>query len=84
MRANERTPEDQALSDTIVAYWTNFAKRGDPNGPGLPEWPVFDDAKPQMMYFAHTAHPGPLVSAEGLKELEAYFAWQRSGGAEKK
>jgi len=84
LRANERTPEDQALSDTIVAYWTNFAKRGDPNGPGLPEWPVFDDAKPQMMYFAHTAHPGPLVSAEGLKELEAYFAWQRSGGAEKK
>jgi para-nitrobenzyl esterase len=84
LRPNERTPEDQALSETIVTYWTNFAKRGDPNGPGLPNWPAFNDAQPQMMYFAHTAHPGPLVSAEGLKELEAYFAWQRAGGADKK
>jgi para-nitrobenzyl esterase len=84
LRPNERTPEDQALSETIVTYWTNFAKRGDPNGPGLPNWPAFNDAQPQMMYFAHTAHPGPLVSAEGLKELEAYFAWQRAGGADRK
>jgi para-nitrobenzyl esterase len=84
LRANERTPEDQALSETMVTYWTNFAKHGDPNGPGVPNWPVFNEAKAQMMYFAHTAHPGPLVSVEGLKELEAYFAWQRSGGAEKK
>ncbi|BCS31030.1 carboxylic ester hydrolase [Luteitalea sp. TBR-22] len=33
------TAADRALSDRIGAYWTNFARRGDPNGPGLPEWP---------------------------------------------
>lgn len=27
-----------ALADRIQAYWTNFAKTGDPNGPGLPRW----------------------------------------------
>jgi para-nitrobenzyl esterase len=83
LRQAERTPEDKGLSDTIVAYWINFATHGDPNGSGLPDWPVFSEAKPQAMYFAHTAHPGPVASEEGLKALEAYFAWQRSGGTGK-
>jgi para-nitrobenzyl esterase len=29
------------LSDQIVGAWTLFAKTGNPNGPGLPMWPVF-------------------------------------------
>lgn len=30
---------DLALTRTTHRYWVNFAKRGDPNGPGLPHWP---------------------------------------------
>lgn len=32
------TKEDYDLSEQMVGYWTNFMKKGDPNGEGLPKW----------------------------------------------
>lgn len=37
-------PEDYELSKEMQAYWTNFARTGNPNAPGLPVWPQYDSA----------------------------------------
>jgi para-nitrobenzyl esterase len=34
------TPADYELSKTMQAYFVNFIKTGNPNGPGLPAWPA--------------------------------------------
>lgn len=35
------TPQDLAFSNTIISYWTNFAKTGNPNSLGVPTWPAY-------------------------------------------
>jgi para-nitrobenzyl esterase len=72
------SPSDEAISEAMATYWTNFAKRFDPNGPGVPLWPAFSDANPVVMYFEKTPHTGPVPSADALKPLDAYFAWRRT------
>lgn len=43
------TEDDYALSETMLSYWTNFAKKGDPNGDGLPLWhPYTSDHRSRM------------------------------------
>jgi para-nitrobenzyl esterase len=72
------TKSDEAVSEAMATYWTNFAKFGDPNGPGLPKWPAFSDANPVLMYFAQTPHTGPVPSADALKVMDQYFDWRRT------
>jgi para-nitrobenzyl esterase len=51
-------PEDRKLSDQMMSYWTNFAKTGDPNGSGLPDWPKYDKDD-SLIHLDSTITSGP-------------------------
>jgi para-nitrobenzyl esterase len=72
------TTTDTVISEAMATYWTNFAKYGNPNGAGVPEWPAFSDQNPVVMYFNQIPHTGPVPGAESLKTLDEYFKWRRS------
>ena len=76
------TPKDEALSDIMRTYWTNFVKTGDPNGTDLPKWPAYSNTKPQVLRIeAGNTQAGTPVNENGLKVLDEYFAGRRADEA---
>ena len=45
----ETTPTDEKIAAIMNTYWANFAKTGNPNGDGLPEWPTYTTKNSQIL-----------------------------------
>ena len=51
------TGTDLAMAQMLHGYWVNFVRTGNPNGPGLPNWPVYDPRADVLMEFSKDGIP---------------------------
>jgi para-nitrobenzyl esterase len=58
------TPADKATAQAANAYWVNFAKSGNPNETGLPNWPAYTPQGDVLMDFSST---GPVAKPDPWK-----------------
>jgi len=60
------------LSKMMMGYWTNFAKTGNPNGPGLPEWPKFDPIDQKLLVLDEQVKVEPAGLSDRCKFWEEH------------
>jgi len=65
-------PSDRKLSDAMTTYWATFARRGDPNGSGLPAWPRYDQGG-RVMHLDETIRDADDPLRPRYEALDAYM-----------
>lgn len=72
--AGSFTATDFKLADLMETYWTNFARTGDPNGAGLPEWPRMN-ASGSYLDFGLDGHASAVDHPLRGAQCDLYREW---------
>jgi para-nitrobenzyl esterase len=64
---------DRKVADEVSSYWANFAKSGNPNGPGLPSWPAFTNADNKVLYLGDPITVGAVANINSLNVFDAVY-----------
>ncbi|MGP8252087.1 MAG: carboxylesterase/lipase family protein [Terracidiphilus sp.] len=65
-----KSPGDAQLSNTIVGYWIQFAKTGDPSPAQLPPWPAYVPGAPMAQELGSHVKQIPVPHAAGKSVFE--------------
>lgn len=69
---------DDRAATAMADYWTTFAARGNPNGPGRPVWPEFGAERDRLLDFTNDGPvAGPIPNAARLDLIEAFYSRMR-------
>ncbi len=71
------TQKDRELAAALAGYWANFAKNGDPNGPGLPLWPGFRQSPDEVMILGEPLRAEAIPNEGNLKTIDRVYAAAR-------
>ncbi|KAM3920334.1 pyrethroid hydrolase Ces2e-like [Leptodactylus fuscus] len=71
MFAGPGTEEEKSFSKEVMKYWANFARTGNPNGPGLVQWPQYDQSEG---YLQIKINP----NANNKPKAEKYHFWTKT------
>lgn len=70
----EPTAADREVANLMATYWTNFAKTGDPNGAGVPQWPRYRPQTHDLLDIAVTgAAARQRIDVERLDLIESVY-----------
>ena len=71
---------DAKVAAITQAYWINFSKTGDPNGRGLPKWPLFKDvARGPVLHIGEKPAAGDSLGPDKVKLYQALYEKQMGG-----
>jgi para-nitrobenzyl esterase len=70
IHADTYTDLDASLAWTMSAHWVQFAKTGDPNGPGLPQWPRFSGGREAYLELGDRIAAGESLRKEHIDFLD--------------
>ncbi|MGO8720959.1 MAG: carboxylesterase/lipase family protein [Acidobacteriaceae bacterium] len=71
------TTADRTLAEEMSSYWVNFAKSGNPNGPGLPAWPAFTNTDNKVIYLGDPIAVDGVANLNSLKVFDAVYSSAR-------
>jgi para-nitrobenzyl esterase len=76
------TEADRELGRQVSSFWLNFARCGDPNGPGLPDWPTFAKEGERTLLIDLRPRVGDIPNRTEMALWDDYYAGWRGVGVD--